>query len=344
MVQGGWRRRALGALLEFRIIPVLLWAYTSVALGAALAVAAGAPPDPAALLLSLSLAGLIQGWTTHAVNEIYDWRSGTDRDPSPRALSGGSKVRNRGLLDERELWTLFAVASVAVLALAVILAVGWPPWLLAFVIAGYSLGLAYTWPPLSASYRPFAGEWLCGFPGIVLAGVGAFAMQARRLPGAGDVVVLAAHGLVCMAMLVTHHLLDVEADARSRPVKRTVVVAFGPRRARSYAVGLAAGGSALFAVAAIGIHPALGFGAVAAAACAAFLARADPRDLVSVTRNELRVIQLGVAGGIASAIALAPWLWPLLPVAIVGYALHIAAASPPPRLARAWLSAPAEAR
>jgi len=66
----------------------------------------------------------------------------------------------------------------------------------------------------------------------------------------------------------------------------------------------------------------------------------EPTDLRSVTRNELRVIQLGVAAGLATAVGLAPPLWPLLPIAALGYFAHLAVAAPPPELARAWRKVP----
>src|SRR5438309_7619408 len=91
-VRGRWWRKALGWFLEFRTIPVLLWSYTSVALGTALAFVDLGRIDAVWFLVAMALAGLVQGWETHAINDIFDWRSGTDRHGSPRALSGGSKV------------------------------------------------------------------------------------------------------------------------------------------------------------------------------------------------------------------------------------------------------------
>ena len=88
---GGWRRRALGWFLEFRLIPVLLWSYTAVALGTALAYADGGGIDLGWLAVSMALAGLVQGWVTHAVNEVYDWRSGADRGGSPPGPLGGGQ-------------------------------------------------------------------------------------------------------------------------------------------------------------------------------------------------------------------------------------------------------------
>lgn len=327
--------KAKGWFLEFRLIPVLLWSFTSVALGTALAAWQTGTFDPWLLAVAMALAGLIQGWVTHSLNEIYDWRSGTDAHPRPRALSGGSKVRNLGLLGERDLWAVFAVASACVAALAAY--VGWTraPWLLLLIGAGYVLGVSYTQPPLATAYRPFLGEWLGGFPGVLLAGLGAYAIQTLTLTWIA-VLVLSAHALVCTAMLVMHHYQDAPADAVARPPKRTTVVVLGPRRSRLYATGLAAGGASLYAVLALVLDPVFAIGAAITAVAAAVHLQTDLGSLVSVTRNELRIIQLGIVAGLAVSVALAPVLWPLLPIAAAGYYAHLHAVAPPPDLARAW--------
>lgn len=340
-VTGGWRRKALGWFLEFRTIPVLLWSYTSVALGTALAFLDGGRIDVLWFLVAVSLAGLVQGWVTHAVNEIFDWRSGTDRDGAPRALSGGSKVLALGLLTERDLWIVFAVSTAGVAGLAVVVAAMRVWWLVLLIGTGYVLGLVYTLPPISTAYRPLAGEFLGGFPGVLLAGLGAYGIQTLRLSGVA-VVALSAHAFVCTAMLVMHHYLDSRSDAAAVPLKRTTVVALGARRARRYATGLAFAGAAAYAIAGVLVHPAFLLGGALTLAAAAFHARTDPTDLQGVTRNELRVIQLGVAAGLSVAVVLAPALWPLVPIAMVGYLVHLAAVAPPPALARAWRAAPAE--
>ena len=61
--------KALGWFLEFRLIPVLLWSFTSVALGTALAVWETGSFDPWLLLVAMVLAGLVQGWVTHSEKE-----------------------------------------------------------------------------------------------------------------------------------------------------------------------------------------------------------------------------------------------------------------------------------
>ncbi len=335
-----WRRKALGWFLEFRLIPVLLWGYTAVALGASLAYADDGRVGLMWLALSMALAGLVQGWVTHAVNDIYDGRSGTDGFGSPRALSGGSKVLGMRLLVERDLWAILAVSTAGVAALALLAGALRAWWLVLLVIAGYGIGVAYTAPRVATAYRPFAGEWLGGFPGVLLAGLGAYGIQALRLSWTA-LAVLSAHALVCTAMLVMHHYADAAADAAARPVKRTTVVALGPRRARGYATLLAGGAAVLYGALGLLLHPAFLAGAALTALAALFHARTDPSDLRSVTRNELRVIQLGIAAGLVPAALLAPPLWPLLPIAVLGYFAHLIAVSPPTGLARAWRAAPA---
>lgn len=330
-----WALKGLGWFHEFRLIPVLLWSFTSVALGTALAFSETGAFDPWLLAVALALAGLVQGWVTHAVNEIFDWRSGTDRDPRPRALSGGSKVRNLGLLTERDLWIIFAVSSAAVLVLASYVAIVRAAWLLLLIATGYVLGVAYTMPPVATAYRPFLGEWLGGFPGVLLAGLGAYGIQTRSLSWTAALA-LSAHALVCTAMLVMHHYQDAPADALAVPPKRTTVVVLGPNRSRWYAASLAAAGAAIYGYLGIVRNPVFLAGAGLTIAATWIHERTDLRSLVSITRNELRIIQLGIAAGLAVAVGLAPLLWPLLPLAALGYYLHLRAAAPPPELARAW--------
>ncbi len=332
---GTWPSKTKGWFLEFRLIPVLLWSFTSVALGTALAAWQTGSFDPWLLVVAMALAGLIQGWVTHSLNEIYDWRSGTDRDAQPRALSGGSKVRNLGLLGERDLWKVFVVSSASVVALGAYVAWARAAWLALLIAAGYGLGVAYTWPPLATAYRPFLGEWLGGFPGVLLAGLGAYGIQALTLSWVA-VLALAAHASVCTAMLVMHHYQDAPADAVASPPKRTTVVVLGPRRSRLYAVALAGAGALVYAALGLLVNPAFLVGAGLTAAAAVVHARTDLGSLASVTRNELRVIQLGIAAGLGVSVILDPALWPLLPLAAAGYYAHLRVVAPPPELARAW--------
>ncbi len=332
-------RKAKGWFLEFRLIPVLLWSYTAVALGAAVAYSASGTLNPLWFAVALALGGLIQGWVTHAINEIYDWRSGTDRVNGGRALSGGSRVRNLDLLGDRDLWWIFAVSTAGVAALTAWVVLARAPWLALLIIGGYGLGLAYTVPPIATSYRPLAGEWLGGFPGVLLSGLGAYAIQTLALSPV-VVTALSAHALVCTAMLMVHHYLDAPMDAAASPPKRTTVVAFGFARSKQYAAGMASIAALLYGLLGVFVHPAFLLGAGLTVLAVWVHLRIEVTDLKSVTRGELKIIQLGIAAGLSTAVALAPPLWPLLPIAAAGYLVHLAVVSPPAGLGRAWRKGP----
>src|SRR3989442_5000883 len=87
-----WARRAKGWFLEFRLIPVLLWSYTAVALGTGVAFGSSGTFTPIWFGVPLAPGGLIQGWGTPAITESHHWRSGEDPRNGGRAPPGGSRA------------------------------------------------------------------------------------------------------------------------------------------------------------------------------------------------------------------------------------------------------------
>jgi 1,4-dihydroxy-2-naphthoate polyprenyltransferase len=141
-----------GVWLEIRVIPVLLWSYAALTVGTGLAFHAGRrglAPYAGALVLGV----LIQGLVAHGTDEVVDRRSGTDRHDTPRVLSGGSKVVVLGLIGQRGMLVLLAVAFAITTVLGVALAAtqGW--WLLGFGLAGVAGAILYSAPPVRAAYR-----------------------------------------------------------------------------------------------------------------------------------------------------------------------------------------------
>ena len=313
--------RILGVFLEFRLIPVLLWSYTAVTLGTALASYERGGLDWGLYLTTLAIAMLVQGFETHAVNEIYDWRSGTDRADAPRVLSGGSKVLNRDLLTVRGLWAIFAVSSALIWGLATWLFAARSWTLIAFVLPGYVSGLLYTLPPVRTAYRPFAGELGGGFLGVLLCVLGGYFVQALTLSWAA-VVAAVAYACVCVAMLLMHHYLDVEADLAATPPKRTTVAVLGRDRGKAYAVGYAAAAVVAFAALSLWSLPFLAAMPFALIGLRAH-ARVRPDEPRSVTKEELTVIQTGIAAGLGAAVVLAPVLVVAPLAAVAGYLVHL---------------------
>ncbi len=258
---------------------------------------------------------LLQGLVAHCVNEIADWRSGTDRDPSPRVISGGSKVIASGLLGPRELRLIGIAAAVAATVLGFLAAAQWGWILLAYGAAGLAGAVLYTLPPVRAAYRPFTGEAVA-FVCIWGCTTGAYVLQRGELSG-GAALAGIAYAASCVAMLMMHHYLDRLPDSRALPPKTTTIVLLG-RAGRRYAVLWAAialvGACLLTAL----VDDRFAIAAAAFAAALVVHATVDPSDPASVTRAELAVIILGMLGGLGTAAALAPpLLWALGAAAVL---------------------------
>lgn len=315
---GRWQRRLAGCYLELRVVPVLLWSFSAITLGSALAwdQAGHVRWMVAAWVIGL----LLQGAVAHCVNELTDWRSGTDRDPAPRVLSGGSKVLRAGLLTERDLVWMGTGAAVLATGLGVVVAAerGW--WLLAFGAVGIVGAVAYTLPPLAAAYVPFAGEavavlcvWACA--------LGGFAVQTGSI-SAQVLLVGASHAAFCISMLMFHHYLDSGPDSRAQPPKRTTVVRLGGA-ARAYGLAWAGVAAATALLGTLIVDVRLVPTAVAGVVAMMLHGRVQLDDPKAVTRAEAIVIGLGIVAAITSGILLAPALWwvaivPLLLVPIEG--------------------------
>ncbi|HSJ73000.1 MAG TPA: prenyltransferase [Miltoncostaeaceae bacterium] len=311
----GLRRVLLGLWLEIRVIPVLLWSFTAITLGTALAWRDGDGVAVGGYLAAVAVGVLLQGLVAHCVNEIADWRSGTDRDPAPRVISGGSKVIASGLLGTRELRLIGIAAAVAATILGILAAAEWGWILLAYGAVGLAGAVLYTLPPVRAAYRPFAGEAVA-FACIWGCTTGAYVLQRGELSG-GAALAGIAYAASCVAMLMMHHYLDRIPDSRALPPKTTTVVLLG-RAGRRYAVVWAVialvGACLLTAL----VDDRFVIAAVALAAALAVHVGVDPSEPASVTRAELAVIVLGMAGGLGTAAALAPpLLWALGAAAVL---------------------------
>jgi 1,4-dihydroxy-2-naphthoate polyprenyltransferase len=291
-----------GLWLEVRVIPVLLWSFSALTLGTALA-ARGRDLEVWYYLGAVALGVLIQGLLAHSVNEVEDWRSGTDTHASPRVISGGSKVIVAGLLSPRALWWVFAAAFTAttVIGLALVAAGGLE--LLPFGLVGVAGAILYTLPPVRAAYRPFVGEAIA-FICLVVCVLGAHLLQgpAIDLVTVASAVAVAAYAV---SMLMVHHYLDRDADAGADPPKVTSIVFLGLVRGRHYAIGwcLLALGAAIVASA---LQPRLLPLVVGYTAGLLAHLRCRPGDVASVTANETVIIFAGITSALAAAALLEP--------------------------------------
>ena len=275
----------------------------------------------------MALGVLIQGLLAHTVNEIEDWRSGTDRDPSPRMLSGGSKVIVNGLLSQRALRVVFLAAFAATVVLGLVMVASRGLVMLPFGLVGVAGAVTYTMPPVRAAYRPFAGEAIA-FTCMGACVIGAAVLQG---PGVGVSTWLAAIAVAAytVSMLMVHHYLDFAADSAAKPRKVTTIVWLGLARGRHYAIGWCIAGL-VAAMAASVSQPRLvplvagyGLGLLAHLRC-------DPADVESVTRNELAIIFCGIGAALGAAALLAAPLALALAAAAILIMLELRLAVAPP--------------
>lgn len=219
----------------FRILPVMVWSLTGSLVGTALALLDGHVLDWTAFLCVFAIAALIQGYPTHIVNEIYDWKSGADSHRLDVRKSGGSKVLQAQLLTIPDLWLVFWMSHLALaILIAVCVRVIDVKVVLYFIVPGYLAGLFYTLPPFRFAYRPFLGEWLGGFTGIFFLVLGSHYAQTQNIT-LFAVLVAAGLGLVYIGIMLFFHYLDFDRDRLARPRKNTTVVHLGPEGCRRYA-------------------------------------------------------------------------------------------------------------
>lgn len=299
------RRLLTGLATLFRLIPVLSWSVSAVALGLAAAVGRVGWQPAFALDAALILAGAaaFQGFVAHAANDFIDWRSGTDL-LSAGQLSGGSRVLPRAWLREADLVLVTGGALLVGLGAASALFVrrGEVALVVAAVAAWSSL--AYTLPPFRLAYRPLVGELGAGWPAVLTLVVG----TAAALSGEVGAAVWGAGALqatMCVGWLMHHHLPDVAADLAARPTKLTTPAwlfrYFGPRAARLPAAGYYLSGALGGTVLGILVHPLFLASAVLSGLAAAEGLRTDPLDVGDITRRQLRMMAFTAANALVLA-------------------------------------------
>lgn len=217
----------------FRILAVLVWAVMTVLLSSAVVFYETGRIDWVNFLLVMAIASITQGFPAHIVNEIYDWRSGADQYKKIGEKSGGSKVIKSGLATIPQLWLMFGITSVISFSLVIFLYMRTDPRSLWFFGVGYFVCIFYTLPPMRFAYRPFAGEWLGGFAGIMLNMTGNYFVQTGFISSLVLVFSITI-GLVYIAIMMLFHYLDYESDRHAVPLKRTTIVYLGLQRSKVY--------------------------------------------------------------------------------------------------------------
>jgi len=296
--------RALYTLI--RALPVLSWGISASLLGLGFAYALNTEIRWLDYGLTLLLIVLIHGVLSHAYNDREDWLSGTDQ-LSPGILSGGSKVITHDLYNLEQLSWLGRASILAAMMVGGYLwwEVGWAIPIIVGV--GFWSAIAYSCAPLRLSYHPFAGEWLCGFPAVLICAAGTFWVLTAKIQ---PVILVAGgiHALLAIGLLMHHHLSDISSDLESSPPKLTTVALAATTLGIKQTILIETFYFLLaFIVGMVGtlyFHPVLWVTVPTALGCIGAALNTDPEDIPSITQQEYLLYFLIIGDAVIKTILL----------------------------------------
>ena len=218
--------------LSATIVPILL--------GAAIAKFAGYTVDWGWLGLTV-LGGSLLHIGTNTSNDYFDHVSGTDElnyNYSNVGLNGGSRSIQMGLISAKGMLTVSFVTFglSALVGVPLIQKAGMP--ILWLGLIGFFSGLFYTAPPFQFSSRKGIGEFLIGlnFGPLMVAG-SALVQTGKLLPEAFLAGI--PMGFLVAAIVYVNEFPDHDSDKATG--KNTLIVVFGPEKARAGYVSLVVG-------------------------------------------------------------------------------------------------------
>ena len=220
-------------------LPFLTATFVPIFVGAAVAKLAGFPVDWGWLGLTL-LGGSLLHIGTNTANDYFDHTSGTDEANYNYMVpfSGGSRSIQMGLITAKGMLTVAIVSFVlsAVVGIPLIQKAGIPVLWLGLI--GFLSGLFYTAPPFRFASRKGLGELLIGlnFGPLMVAG-SALIQTGKLLPDAFLAGIPI--GLLVAAIVYVNEFPDHDGDKATG--KNTLIVVFGPEKARIGYVLLVAG-------------------------------------------------------------------------------------------------------
>ena len=231
-------------------LPFLSATFVPIFAGAAVTSMLGQDVSWGWLLLTL-LAGSLLHIGTNTSNDYFDHISGTDArnyNYSNKGLNGGSRSIQMGLISPKGILTVAIIAFTlsAVVGIPLIIKSGLS--ILWLGLIGFFSGLFYTAPPFKFSSRKGMGELLIGlnFGPLMVAG-SALVQTGQLLPQAFLAGIPI--GFLIAAVVYMNEFPDYDSDKATG--KNTLIVVFGPEKARAGYVALVAAAFASIVILAI---------------------------------------------------------------------------------------------
>ena len=220
-------------------LPFLTATFVPIFVGAAVAKLAGFPVDWGLLGLTL-LGGSLLHIGTNSANDYFDHTSGTDEANYNYMVpfSGGSRSIQMGLITAKGMLTVAIVsfALSAVVGIPLIQKAGMPVLWLGLI--GFLSGLFYTAPPFRIASRKGLGELLIGLNFGPLMVAGSTLVQTGQLLPEAFLAGIPI-GFLVAAIVYVNEFPDHDGDKATG--KDTLIVVFGPEKARIGYVLLVAG-------------------------------------------------------------------------------------------------------
>jgi len=220
-------------------LPFLSATFVPIFAGAAVTSMLGQDVSWGWLMLTL-LAGSLLHIGTNTSNDYFDHISGTDArnyNYSNKGLNGGSRSIQMGLISPKGILTVAIIAFTlsAVVGIPLIIKSGLS--ILWLGLIGFFSGLFYTAPPFKFSSRKGMGELLIGlnFGPLMVAG-SALVQTGQLLPEAFLAGIPI--GFLIAAVVYMNEFPDYDSDKATG--KNTLIVVFGPEKARAGYVALVA--------------------------------------------------------------------------------------------------------
>ena len=220
-------------------LPFLSATFVAIFAGAAVTSMLGQDVSWGWLMLTL-LAGSLLHIGTNTSNDYFDHISGTDArnyNYSNKGLNGGSRSIQMGLISPKGILTVAIIAFTlsAVAGIPLIIKSGLS--ILWLGLIGFFSGLFYTAPPFKFSSRKGMGELLIGlnFGPLMVAG-SALVQTGQLLPQAFLAGIPI--GFLIAAVVYMNEFPDYDSDKATG--KNTLIVVFGPEKARAGYVALVA--------------------------------------------------------------------------------------------------------
>jgi len=211
--------------MTFRVIPVIQWTILNSIIVLAASLYLTGRVDLLSWLMASAVAWATQGFLSHVFNDIFDWIHGTDKLVDiDKTITGGSHTiqhyyQNDNIFKHLKNiipWVIVSAAS----AYHFWFIMQWHYYVIAGGTLAVVIGVFYSTPPIRADHRPFIGEWMVAFLGLMTCNILLF-YAATHTFTTKFIMLSLPYVLTNIVMLKMHHINDIFPDLNAETKKYT---------------------------------------------------------------------------------------------------------------------------